>query len=61
MGEELKIRDRHRVGYIRDQGYGDWYEYQVVGARGKILGRFDLRSQAEEFIEERRRSHQVEG
>jgi len=50
---ELKIRVRDRRGYSREAGgYDVWTEYQVVEGR-KIIGRFEIRDHAEEFIAKR--------
>lgn len=42
----MKIRYRHRRGYVREaQGYSGWTEYQVVDGR-RVVARFDLLEQA---------------
>lgn len=49
---ELKIRQRERSGYVREaEGYQVWTEYQVIQGR-KIIGRFEIESQAEKFVRE---------
>lgn len=51
-----KIRLRHRRGYVKEAGrYLQWSEYQVTNGR-KVIGRFDLETQAREFIREKEES-----
>lgn len=50
----LKIRERHRRGYVKEVGgYTGWHEWQVVEGR-KIIARFDMEHQAMEFVEKRK-------
>lgn len=47
----LKIRKRERRGYSKEaDGYDKWTEFQVVDGR-KVLGRYELLSQAEAALE----------
>jgi hypothetical protein len=46
----MKIRKRELRGYAKEaQGYTSWIEYQVVDGK-RIVKRFDMLSQAEEFL-----------
>ena len=48
----MKIRERHRYTASPKAGFDtEWIEFQVVDGR-KIIGRFDLREQAEAFVAE---------
>lgn len=53
MRPPLTIRHRHRRGYVREaQGYTAWEEWQLVEGR-KVIGRYDLKEQAERAREKR--------
>lgn len=50
---QYTIRYVSRRGWTREAGYTGWDEYQVRFGGQKIIGRFDMREQAEKFIAER--------
>lgn len=50
--ETIKIRERNRQAYSREaDGHDRWTEFQVVEGR-KVLGRYELLSQAERAVSE---------
>jgi hypothetical protein len=50
--DELTKRLRHRRCYAKEYGaHAQWMEWQVVQGR-KIVSRFDLETQADEYIAE---------